>query len=162
MAERIAKIVRHLTIAEMELVKEDYSAMDNDNVDVFLSVHIASLGAVAAVVKQALERQGKRVFLCTDLPGGVNFRDEIIKAVKSCKVFVPFMNSEWALSGECQSESEFALKLHLASHERKATTHPQARRPIFLPVAFPNLNPWNRFRHAELLASSTNFVSLRI
>jgi hypothetical protein len=126
--------------------------------EVFISVHVASLGAVAKQLKQAIEAQGRSVFLCTDLSGGVNFRDEIIQGVKACKVFVPLMNAEWASSGECESEFLLAKRLNLTSHERKLTSPPAARRPIILPVAFPNLNTWARFPRVELLAATTNFV----
>jgi hypothetical protein len=126
--------------------------------EVFLSVHVASLGGAAKQLKQAIEAQGRSVFLCTDISGGLGFRDEIIKAVKACKVFIPLMNSQWASSGECEDEFLLAKRLHLTSHERKATSPPNARRPIILPVAFPNLNPWMQFPHVELLAASVNFV----
>jgi hypothetical protein len=130
--------------------------------DIFLSVHISSMGDCAKRVKDCIDKQigqGGKVFLCTDLTGGVSYRDEIIKAVKECKVFIAFMNEEWAQSGECESEFLLAKRLNLTSHERQATQPPQPRRPMFLPIAFPNLNPWNRFPHVELLAASTNFVS---
>lgn len=132
--------------------------------EIFLSVHVSSLGDCAKRLKDTIERKlqmgsnGTKVFLCTDLAGGVNYRDEIIKGVKDCKVFIAFMNEEWAQSGECESEFLLAKRLNLTSHERHATKAPQSRRPLFLPIAFPNLNPWTRFPHVELLGASTNFV----
>ena len=90
--------------------------------------------------------------------GGDAFRDEIVTQGKCCDVFLLLLNEEWALSGECKDENALAKRLNLTSHERGRTKRTEPRLPVFIPVAFPNLN-WSGHSHVELLAASTNFLS---
>ena len=60
----------------------------NKTFDVFISVHVGSLGNAAKELKAAIEALGYSAFLCSvDIPGGGGFREEIVRAVKSCKVY---------------------------------------------------------------------------
>jgi len=109
-------------------------------------------------LKNYLESKGLSVWICVDILGGENYRDEIIKAVKTCCVMVLLINDEWALSGECQDEYALAKRLNLTSHESGRTKRENPRKPSFIPIAFPNLN-WTAHSHVELLAASTNFIT---
>ena len=91
------------------------------------------------------------------MPGGDNYRTEIVAAVKSCKVFMPLINDPWALSGECEDEYSLAKRLNLTSHESGRTNRNQKRVPIMIPISFSDLK-WNAYPHVELLAASTNFI----
>ena len=98
------------------------------------------------------------MWMCTNsLDAGDKFRDEIVGAVKACKVFVPLINNEWAASGECYDEFSLAKRRNLTSHESGRTSPSGPRLPAIVPVAFPSLD-WERFPHVELLAATTNFL----
>jgi hypothetical protein len=73
-------------------------------------------------------------------------RSEITQAIRSCKVFVPLMNTAWAESGECELEQNLALNLN--SH---STSKP--RRPHFLPVLFSDVEV-DKHDHVLLLSSN--------
>ena len=89
--------------------------------------------------------------------GGVDFRNAIVDAVKTCTIFLPLINDAWAKSGECSDEFSLAKRLHLTSHETGRTERNQPRLPIFIPFAFSDLD-WNAHPHIQLLAASTNFL----
>ena len=98
-----------------------------------------------------------KVWICVELSGGDSFRNEIVAAVKKCKVFLPLLNNAWALSGECEDEYSLAKRLNLTSHESMRTKRTERRLPIMMPVAFSDL-AWTAHPHVELLAASTNFI----
>eukprot|EP01035_Chromulina_nebulosa_P038766 gene38766-52357_t len=124
---------------------------------IMISLHVQSMQKSASLLKQFLESQGYRVWICTDMVGGVNYRTSIVDAVKSCTIFLPLINDSWAQSGECGDEFSLAKRLHLTSHESGRTTREKPRLPIFVPFAFSNLD-WNAYPHIQLLAASTNFI----
>eukprot|EP00741_Cyanophora_paradoxa_P005093 tig00000857_g4935.t1 len=127
-------------------------------VDVMLSINVRSMAASAGKLKALLQASGYSVWVCTDaIAGGAEYRDAIVSAVKRCRVFLPLINDAWASSGECKDEYSFAKRLNLTSHERGLTTPPEPRRPVMLPVSFPDLD-WGAYPHVELLAASTNFI----
>jgi hypothetical protein len=127
--------------------------------DIMISLNVGTNLNNAKKLKSLLEtKYNKKVFLCTDDEGGANFRNSIVNAIKQSRVVILLMNSAWANSGECEDEFLLAKRLMLTSHERRVTLPTQARRPKLLPVAFPDLAPWDRFPGVELLAASTNFV----
>ena len=98
------------------------------------------------------------VFVCVDMTGGAQYRNAIVRAVQSCKIFLILLNEQWALSGECEDEYNLAKRLNLTSHEKGRTKRDSEQRlPIMLPIAFPNLN-WDGHLHVKLLAASTNFI----
>jgi len=127
-------------------------------VDIFISLNVSSMKESALHLKNYLESKGLSVWICVDLLGGENYRDEIIKALKSCSVMILLINEEWALSGECQDEYALAKRLNLTSHESGRSKRENPRKPCFIPIAFPNLN-WTSHSHVELLAASTNFIT---
>eukprot|EP00300_Choanocystis_sp_HF-7_P028182 c33604_g1_i1.p1 GENE.c33604_g1_i1~~c33604_g1_i1.p1 ORF type:complete len:395 (+),score=94.27 c33604_g1_i1:90-1187(+) len=104
-----------------------------------------------------LHSHGISAWVCVQMSGGTNYREAIVDAVKNCKVFLPLINNEWALSGECEDEYSLAKRLNLTSHERGQTQRAQPREPVLVPIAFPNLN-WTAHKHVELLAAKTNFI----
>jgi len=109
------------------------------------------------IKKKFLEEHNIRTWVCVEMGGGINYREEIVYAVKCCEVFIPLINDEWASSGECQDEYSLAKRLNLTSHEKGITKSSQPRKPIILPIAFPNLI-CDKYSHVELLAASTNFL----
>ena len=130
----------------------------SEQCDVMISLHVGSMAQSAGQLKTYLEELGLKVWICTvDLGGGEDFRDSIVEAVKSAKVFLPLINEEWALSGECKDEYNLAKRLNLTSHERGRTDRKDHRLPIIMPIAFSGLR-WDAHSHVELLAANTNFI----
>lgn len=122
-----------------------------------ISIHCATMTKAALQLKATLAEHGIESWVCVQMTGGTDYREAIVDAVKSCKVFLPLLNNEWALSGECEDEYSLAKRLNLTSHECGRTDREQPRQPILLPVAFSNLN-WTAHKHVELLAAKTNFI----
>lgn len=143
-----------------KVYKEKYQKVDSNlkaQKLIMISLHVKSMHKSALLLKQYLESQGYRVWLCTEMVGGVDFRTSIVEAVRSCTVFLPLINDAWAQSGECSDEFSLAKRLHLTSHESGRTKRNEPRLPIFIPFAFSDLN-WNDYPHIQLLAASTNFL----
>ena len=126
-------------------------------VDVMISLHCASMSESATKLQKELESRGVSVWVCLDMSGGAFYRTEIVNNVKTCSVFLPLLNDSWALSGECEDEYSLAKRMNLTSHESGRTKRTEKRRPIFVPVAFSDLQ-WSAYPHVELLAASTNFI----
>jgi hypothetical protein len=125
--------------------------------DVFISLQVGSMKPSALILKKALEDIGLKVWICVEMVGGDDFRDEIVRGLKSSKVFLPLINQAWALSGECKDEFNLAKRLNLTSHEKGLTQRNQERMPIIIPIAFSDLL-WDDHPHVELLAASVNFI----
>ena len=122
-----------------------------------ISINVKTMTTSAIVLKEYFESKGVSCWICVDMEGGIDYREEIVAAVKKCKIFLPLINSEWASSGECKDEYNFAKRLNLTSHESGKTVEGSPRLPVILPIAFPNLI-WDQHPHVELLAASTNFI----
>jgi len=71
--------------------------------------------------------------------------------------FIIMLNNEWALSGECVDEYNLAKRMNLTSYETNKVKRPEPRRPVFIPIAYSNLD-WNAHKHVRLLAASTNMI----
>lgn len=83
-------------------------------IDVFLSLHVGSTRASGVYIAHELRKIGLTVWICTEsLAGGDSYRDEIVKAIKECKVFLPLINAEWAKCKHVLLKSRF-LALILA------------------------------------------------
>ena len=52
---------------------------------------------------------GISTWMCTDIEGGQTFREEILANVRDAKVFLIFLNQEWA---ECVFEYNYAMVRH--------------------------------------------------
>eukprot|EP01038_Epipyxis_sp_PR26KG_P006390 gene6390-8803_t len=124
---------------------------------IMISINVKTMGETGELLKSFFERNNITCWICTSMNGGVEFREEIVEAVKKCKIFLPLINDEWARSGECKDEYNLAKRLNLTSHESGRTVEGEKRLPVILPIAFPNLI-WNKYSHVELLAASTNFI----
>jgi len=128
-----------------------------ENCTVMISINVKTMRKSAEMLKKLFEGHGISTWICCQIKGGNDFRDEIVKAVKTCKVFLILMNNEWAASGECKDEFNLAKRLNLTSHETERTVSGQQRLPAIVPIAFPNLL-WTGHAHVELLAANTNFL----
>lgn len=53
--------------------------------------------------------------MCTDIDGGDSFREEILANVRDAKVFLIFVNENWAKSQECAFEFNYAMVRHLVN-----------------------------------------------
>ena len=127
-------------------------------VNAMISLHIESERDSATALQSYLSALGVDVWICfNDLSGGEDYRNGIVNAVHSCDFFIALMNEKWAASGECYDEFSLAKRLNLTSHEKGITKQGDSRKPIILPIAFPDLN-WSAHSHIELLAASANFI----
>lgn len=128
--------------------------------DVFISLNVASSLKFALDLKRYIEEKYVcKVFICTEMAGGASFRDQIVDALETCKVFIPLINEEWINSPECLDEFNHARRLNLISHKTKRTSPPAARLPVILPVYFDGFN-FLGYKETRLLASSVNFLPL--
>jgi hypothetical protein len=129
--------------------------------DVFISLNVASSLKFAEELKLFITQHYPcKVFLCTEMNGGDSFRNQIVDALETCKVFIPLINEEWMSSPECLDEFNHARRLNLISHKIGKTTSPEARLPIILPVYFEGFN-FLKYKETRLLASSINFLPLQ-
>ena len=55
---------------------------------IFISINVSTMLKSARILQTELEKQGYRVWVCTDMVGGVDFRDSIVQAVKQCHIFI--------------------------------------------------------------------------
>lgn len=84
-------------------VKEKKGDMTNpDDCDVMISLNCRTMLPKAQRFRAFLEAHGLKVWLCVNMVGGVDFRDEIIAAVDACEVFLPLINEAWCESKECK------------------------------------------------------------
>jgi hypothetical protein len=128
------------------------------NVKIMISLNVSSQQTSAKYLKEYLVKNGyQHIWMCTDIYGGQNFRDEITKNIQTCDIFIMLINDAWGLSGECKDEYNYAKRLHLTSHERQITKATEERKPILLPILFSDID-MKKYSHVELLASSTNFL----
>ncbi|KAJ3074340.1 hypothetical protein HDU98_011502 [Podochytrium sp. JEL0797] len=159
-------------------IDETFNALAADakkygSIDVMLSINCATMETSALWLKKELEARGVSVWMCTtELQAGENYRDGIFQAVKNSRVMIPFINSKWAKSGECESEFSLAVRTNLISHDSGKTARiihvanpdtkekypiPGIRRPSFLPLKFSDVE-WTENPAIEQLSCSTNFV----
>jgi hypothetical protein len=123
-----------------------------------ISINVRTMTSSAQRLARMLRERGFRVWVCTEsMRAGDDFREAIVKAVKGCDVFIPLINDAWARSGECKDEFSLAKRLNLTSHESGRTAEGGVRKPLFVPVAFSDLD-WEAHSHVQLLAASTHFI----
>ena len=71
-----------------------------------------------------------------------NYRLSSFKKVELSDIFslrqvvIIMLNEQWALSGECQDEYNYAKRLNLTSYESGRSERGQPRLPAFCPIAF--------------------------
>jgi hypothetical protein len=119
---------------------------DAASCDVMISLNCKTMLPTAKRIEKFLEAHGIRVWVCVEMVGGTQFRDDIVTAVDSCKVFVPLINEEWCLSKECKFEFNYAFRKNLTSNPEK---------PVILPICMPGLD-WNGHKHVRALLASVN------
>lgn len=132
-----------------DAMKEKRGDMTNpDDCDVMISLNCRTMLAKAQRFRSFLEAHGLKVWLCVNMIGGVDFRDEIIAAVDACEVFLPLINEAWCESKECKYEFNYGFRKNLTS---------EAQIPAILPICFPDLQ-WNKHAHVRALLANTNAI----
>jgi len=125
-----------------------------EKVNLMISINVRTLGEVAKELKTLIEDQlNAKVWICVDMTGGQNYRDEIVKAIDKAFAVILLVNNDWAESAECEDEYNYAKRLHLTSKS-------DPRKPFIIPVAFPDLD-WQKRSHIRLLMSSTNAIVVK-
>jgi len=125
-----------------------------EHFNLMISINVRTLGETAKDLKTLIEENlNAKVWICTDMTGGQNYRDEIVKAIDKALVVILLVNDAWANSAECEDEYNYAKRLNLTSQS-------DPRKPFLLPIAFPDLN-WQRHSHIRLLMSSTNAITAK-
>lgn len=119
-----------------------------------ISLNVRTMTEVAKALKLNIEEQfNAHVWICTDMVGGMVYRDEIVKAVDKAYAVILLVNNDWAESAECEDEYNYAKRLNL-------TSKIEPRQPLLLPIAFPDLD-WQKRGHVRLLMSSTNAIVVK-
>eukprot|EP01047_Picozoa_sp_COSAG01_P071671 COSAG01_NODE_11184_length_1988_cov_2.370566_3_plen_267_part_00 len=100
--------------------------------EVMISFNTSTAGEEAIALTKYLEAHDIKTF-CTALwcpqgGAGANWRQDTIKGVKTCKVYVPLMTDGWQDSTECQFETQRALN-RLA-----------AQQVVFVPVQYESFS----------------------
>lgn len=130
--------------------------------DIFISLHVASSLKYAQSLKSYLERHFNcSIFICTNMMGGISYREQIVDGIESCKLFIPLINIEWAESAECGDEFNYARRINLISHKSGKTKTPQPRFPVIIPVYYKDFD-FMQYKVIRLLASSVNFLPLDV
>jgi len=122
--------------------------------NLMISLHVRTLAQVASELKEQIEKTfNAHVWICTNMTGGQNYRDEIVKAIDKAYAVILLVNNDWAESAECEDEYNYAKRLNLTSKHNP-------RKPLLLPIAFPDLD-WQKRSHVRLLMSSTNAIVIK-
>jgi len=116
---------------------------------VLFHINVSTMSETAQIVQEYFQQRGIQVYLNT-IPMTGATRLQFIENIKSCKIYVIFLDLEWATSAECQIEYNFALNLNTQNKDRT---------PVFIPIAFPDL-VWNCKPHVELLSTNTNLITI--
>jgi GTP-binding protein EngB required for normal cell division len=119
--------------------------------EIFISFNVESMRPSVLKLAERLESsfQNLTIWICTNLPGGANFRSEIIRAVERCDCMIALMNMAWATSLECRDEFQQAVSLSLQPQ--------RAGKPAIIPVAFEGLN-WNDHEHIRGHSRTSQFI----
>ena len=80
----------------------DGGMVNPDDCDVMISLNCKTMLPTAQRLRTFLEARGVKVWLCTNMAAGADFRDEIIAAVDACEYFIPLINEAWCESKECK------------------------------------------------------------
>jgi len=122
--------------------------------NLMISLHVRTMAQVASELKEQIEKNfNAHVWICTNMTGGQNYRDEIVKAIDKAYAVILLVNNDWAESAECEDEYNYAKRLNLTSKHNP-------RKPLLLPIAFPDLD-WQKRSHVRLLMSSTNAIVIK-
>jgi len=125
-----------------------------EKLNLMISINVRTMGETTKEIKALIEEQlNAKVWICTDMTGGQNYRDEIVKAVDRAYAVILFVSNDWAESAECEDEYNYAKRLNLTSKS-------EPRKPYIIPIAFPDLD-WQKRSHIRLLMSSTNAIIVK-
>ena len=121
--------------------------------EVMISFNMRTAGEEAIALTKYLEAHDIKTF-CTALwcpqgGAGANWREDTIKGVKTCKVYVPLMTDGWQDSNECQFETQRALN-RLA-----------AKQVVFVPVQYESFSveaDGNGSMFLDMIGTSTQFI----
>jgi hypothetical protein len=70
--------------------------------DIMISINVRTMASTARVLNDFFEANDISCWVCYEMDAGIDYREEIVAAVKACKIFIPLINAEWASSGECK------------------------------------------------------------
>merc|ERR1739848_194313 len=82
-------------------------------IDAFISLNVRSMSKEADKIKAALQAENIKVWICTDIGAGLDWRDELDLAIKKTKCFIILLNDWWCKSAECKNEYNYAKRLSL-------------------------------------------------
>jgi len=123
------------------------SSTNQQTLDVMISLHVDSTKEFASKLRSYLLENGYSVWICTDLNIGTDYRNEIIIAARTCKVFMPLINENWAKSKECEFEYNIAQR-------RRAKTE---KYPIIMPIVLTTFDS-TQYDIVEALLANYNVI----
>ena len=106
----------------------------------------------ASQLEEKLQKHGIKSFLCTRMKPGEDFRNAITVNAVKCRLFVPFINEEWAKSEECTFELNCVLRSY-------ATT----KTPQIVPIIIGGFS-WIdvvKYPHVYNITANTNCAVLQ-
>lgn len=116
--------------------------------DYFLSLNVGSSKTLADKARSVFHSHGISTWMCTDIDGGENFREEILANVRDAKVFLIFLNEKWARSDECVFEYNYAMRKNLTK-----------KSPVIMPIVTEDFNI-EKYSHVDALLANFQGVFL--
>jgi len=114
--------------------------------DAMISLQCSSSESIARELNQYLQSKGISTWMCIEMHGGTNYREEIVINAAGSKAMVALMNIKWAESKECRYEFNIALRTHLTKGA-----------PAIIPIIVENFD-WNAYPLLIGVMSNTNAI----
>jgi len=106
----------------------------------------SSSETMARELNQYIRDKGYSTWICVEMQGGNNYRDEIVVNAAGSKVLIALMNVKWADSKECRYEFNIALRANLTKGF-----------PHIIPVIMENFD-WSSYPTLVGTMANTNAI----
>jgi len=115
-------------------------------VDAMISLQCSSTEKIAKELNEYLHSRGFSTWICIEMQGGINYREEIVINASGSKAMIALMNVKWAESKECRFEFNVALRTSLTKGS-----------PVIIPVILENFD-WNAYPLLIGIMANTNGI----
>jgi len=114
--------------------------------DAMISLQCSSSETIARDLNQFLHSKGVTTWICVEMQGGTNYREEIVINAAGSKSLIALMNTKWAESKECRYEFNIALRTNLTKGF-----------PAIIPIIVENFD-WNAYPLLIGVMANTNAI----
>jgi len=111
-----------------------------------ISLQCSSSESIARELNEFLHTKGLTTWICVEMQGGTNYREEIVINAAGSKAMVALMNTKWAESKECRYEFNIALRTNLTKGF-----------PAIIPIIVENFD-WNAYPLLIGVMANTNAI----